>query len=238
MTENKQNSSEYEENGTVEEQNTEKTPDETTENSQENSSDDEAKEKTQTESSKGDLTSEEEDAIFKGLEGLDSIDEGIPGVPDLEAGEPAESADGKGEDGGSFSVDDLIASVKESSGFNLASDSPQKKNEEKTEAKPAGFPRINEETMQGNTVNAVDSRRIDMLLDIPVKVSVVLGRTRMSIGEVLSMEPGTVVELDTLVGEPVEILANDKLILRGEVVVIDENFGIRVTELVNNSKIQ
>jgi flagellar motor switch protein FliM len=71
------------------------------------------------------------------------------------------------------------------------------------------------------------------LKDVNIQVSVELGRTRRRIKEILSMGEGTIVELDKLAGEPVDILANNVPIARGEVVVIDENFGVRVTELLN-----
>lgn len=73
---------------------------------------------------------------------------------------------------------------------------------------------------------------IRLLLDIELEVSVELGRTRMRIKDVLSLGEGSIIELDKLVGEPVDIYANNKLIARGEVVVIDEDFGVRVTEIV------
>ncbi|WMI71921.1 flagellar motor switch phosphatase FliY [Aminobacterium sp. MB27-C1] len=79
------------------------------------------------------------------------------------------------------------------------------------------------------------SGNIDLIADIPVRVTVELGRTRKSISEILNMTPGSVIELDKMAGEPVDILVNSKLVARGEVVVIDENFGVRITEIVNSS---
>jgi flagellar motor switch protein FliN len=74
---------------------------------------------------------------------------------------------------------------------------------------------------------------LDLIMDVPLKVTVELGRTKMQIRDVLDLGKGSVVELDTLVGEPVSMLVNGKLIAKGEVVVIDENFGIRVTDIVS-----
>lgn len=74
------------------------------------------------------------------------------------------------------------------------------------------------------------------LKDVNIQVSVELGRTRRMIKEILSMGEGTIVELDKLAGEPVDILANNKPIAKGEVVVIDENFGVRITELLDVQK--
>lgn len=72
---------------------------------------------------------------------------------------------------------------------------------------------------------------LDMLLDIPLQVTVELGRTRKTVKEVLEITQGSIIELDKLAGEPVDILVNQKLIAVGEVVVIDEQFGIRVTDI-------
>jgi flagellar motor switch protein FliN len=74
---------------------------------------------------------------------------------------------------------------------------------------------------------------IDMLLDVTLPISIELGRTNMSIEDVLNLGPGSIVELNKLAGEPVDLLINDKLIARGEVVVVDENFGIRITTMVS-----
>lgn len=73
---------------------------------------------------------------------------------------------------------------------------------------------------------------IDMIADIPVRVTVELGKTRKSVSEVLALTTGSVIELDKMAGEPVDILVNGKPIARGEVVVIDENFGVRITDII------
>jgi flagellar motor switch protein FliN len=74
---------------------------------------------------------------------------------------------------------------------------------------------------------------LDMLHDVEMEVSAELGRTRMSVRELLSLTPGAIVELDRAAGSPADLLVNGRLIARGEVVVVDENFGIRVTEIVS-----
>jgi len=76
---------------------------------------------------------------------------------------------------------------------------------------------------------------LELLLDIPLKVTVELGRTKKQIKEILELSQGSIIELDKLAGEPVDILVNNKLIAKGEVVVIDENFGVRVTDIVSQS---
>ncbi|MBY6036083.1 flagellar motor switch phosphatase FliY [Fictibacillus nanhaiensis] len=79
----------------------------------------------------------------------------------------------------------------------------------------------------------VESKNLDMLLDIPLQVTVELGRTKKTIKDILEMTAGSIVELDKLAGEPVDIFVNHKMIAKGEVVVIDENFGVRVTEILS-----
>ncbi|MFJ7726512.1 flagellar motor switch phosphatase FliY [Neobacillus sp. NPDC097160] len=74
---------------------------------------------------------------------------------------------------------------------------------------------------------------IDMLYDIPLGITVELGRTEMQIRKILELGPGAVIQLDKLAGEPVDILANHKLIAKGEVVVIEENFGVRITDIIS-----
>jgi flagellar motor switch protein FliN/FliY len=74
---------------------------------------------------------------------------------------------------------------------------------------------------------------LDFILDIPLKVSVELGRSRMAIREVLQLAQGSVIELSKFAGEPLEVLINDKLIARGEVVVVNEKFGIRLTDIIS-----
>lgn len=74
---------------------------------------------------------------------------------------------------------------------------------------------------------------IEFILDIPLEISVELGRTKMLINELLKLGQGSVIELSKLAGETLEVLANQKLIARGEVVVVDEKYGIRLTEIVS-----
>jgi flagellar motor switch protein FliN/FliY len=78
-----------------------------------------------------------------------------------------------------------------------------------------------------------EAGNIGLIMDVSMEMTVELGRTRKLIKEILGMGEGTIIELDKLAGEPVDILVNHKLIAKGEVVVIDENFGVRVTEIVS-----
>lgn len=77
-----------------------------------------------------------------------------------------------------------------------------------------------------------DSSSLDLILDIPLTVTVELGRTKMLINDLLQLGQGSVVELTKLVGEPLEVLVNEKLVARGEVVVVNEKFGVRLTDIV------
>lgn len=78
----------------------------------------------------------------------------------------------------------------------------------------------------------VDHTKLNLLLDIPLKVTVVLGRTKRPIKDVLSLTPGSIVELAALADEPVEVLVNGTLVARGEVVVVNENFGVQITNII------
>ncbi len=75
-------------------------------------------------------------------------------------------------------------------------------------------------------------QNIELLMDVDLPVSIELGRTKMAIADILALGPGSVVELNKLAGEPVDLLVNYKVVARGEVVVVDENFGLRVTQLM------
>lgn len=90
----------------------------------------------------------------------------------------------------------------------------------------------------GNGGRSDEDENLEIIMDIEVEVTVELGRTQMKIKDVLALGEGSVIELDKLVGEPMEIYANDKLIARGEVVVIEEDFGVRITEIVKNRAMQ
>jgi len=98
---------------------------------------------------------------------------------------------------------------------------------EEPTAAPAEFQQL------GGTEKADSKQNIDILLDVKMPVSIELGRTEMPISELLVLGPGSVVELTRLAGEPVDLLVNGKVIARGEVVVVDENFGVRVTLLLS-----
>ena len=90
--------------------------------------------------------------------------------------------------------------------------------------------------LQPATAAGGDGADLRRLHDVPVELAVEIGRTRMTIGQTLDLRPGSVVSLNRLAGEPVDLLINGKPIARGEVVVIDEEFGLRVTDVVSSGR--
>ncbi len=99
-----------------------------------------------------------------------------------------------------------------------------------TPAGPALFPDL------ASGPGGTSSNDLDMILDIPVQLTVELGRTRIPIKHILQLAQGSVVELDALAGEPMDVLVNGTLIAQGEVVVVNEKFGIRLTDVVTPSE--
>lgn len=97
----------------------------------------------------------------------------------------------------------------------------------KAQAQGAAFEELKAEGGQNK------SRDMDFLLDIPLEITVELGRVRMLIKDLLQLGQGSVVELEKIAGEPMEILVNDKLVARGEVVVVNEKFGVRLTDIIS-----
>ncbi|MBU5677426.1 flagellar motor switch phosphatase FliY [Alkaliphilus sp. MSJ-5] len=102
---------------------------------------------------------------------------------------------------------------------------------EKVNIRPVQFQSFDE-----SSIKAGMPENISLIQDVPLKITVELGRTVKKISEILEFGPGTIIELDKLVGEPLDILVNGQYVAKGEVVVIDENYGIRVTDIVNPVK--
>ena len=84
--------------------------------------------------------------------------------------------------------------------------------------------------------NESQDRKLDLLLDVPLEVSVELGRSRLSIQNLLALGPGSVIELDKLAGEPLDILVNGRLVARGAAVVVNDKFGVRITDIVSRAE--
>ncbi|MDT8399657.1 MAG: flagellar motor switch protein FliN [Pseudomonadales bacterium] len=104
---------------------------------------------------------------------------------------------------------------------------------EAAHSEPAGD-RIFKPLEQGSEKSP--SRELEMVMDIPVKLNVELGRTRITIKQLLELSQGSVVELDGLAGDPMDILINGYLVAQGEVVVVDDKYGIRITEITTPSE--
>ncbi|MGE0761698.1 MAG: flagellar motor switch protein FliN [Bdellovibrionales bacterium] len=81
--------------------------------------------------------------------------------------------------------------------------------------------------------NETHDRNLALILDIPLRVTVELGRTKMVVSDLLNLGQGSVIELNKLAGEPMEVLVNDKLVARGEAVVVNEKFGVRLTDIIS-----
>jgi flagellar motor switch protein FliN/FliY len=130
------------------------------------------------------------------------------GLDDWEAAmaEQAEAEGGAGDEE-AFDPDDLIAEA---------------------EAKAAGLDELTDDAAPLN-----DEKKLDTILDIPVTISMEVGRTNISIRNLLQLNQGSVVELDRVAGEPLDVLVNGTLIAHGEVVVINDKFGIRLTDVIS-----
>ena len=99
---------------------------------------------------------------------------------------------------------------------------------------------VNEENGQPTEAtvpkSSFDERGIDLLLDIPLEVSVEVGRSRILVRDLLQLQEGSLIELDKLAGEPLDLYVNSRLIARGEAVVVNEKFGLRLTDVVSPSE--
>ena len=89
-----------------------------------------------------------------------------------------------------------------------------------------------------NAPEMVSAESIGLIKDVPLEVIVELGRTNKSISDILDFSPGKIIELDKIAGEPIDVLVNGKYVAKGEVVVIEESFGVRITEIISDSKPQ
>lgn len=108
--------------------------------------------------------------------------------------------------------------------------------EQTTEVAHPGQPHVFQRITKTGLQSGDTSSDIDMILDIPVQLTVELGRTRIPIKHILQLAQGSVIELDALAGEPMDVLVNGCLIAQGEVVVVNEKFGIRLTDIVTPSE--
>ena len=156
--------------------------------------------------------------------------ENLPSMEDLEGGGGGESEEVAGD---ADAVSDVEAEAEKEMLAMLDSlpDDDSKPtaddiNFDSTSASRAEFQQLQQ------PVTPPDARNIELLMDVDLPISIELGRTKMSISDILGLGPGSVVELNKLAGEPVDLLVNYKVVARGEVVVVDENFGLRITQLM------
>lgn len=113
---------------------------------------------------------------------------------------------------------------------------PPKRQEKPKTAEPVNVAPVEFEAFSEPPHTTNHLGNLDMLMDIPLSITVELGRTQRSVKEVLELSAGSIIELDKLAGEPVDILVNKRIVAKGEVVVIDENFGVRVTDILSQSE--
>lgn len=118
----------------------------------------------------------------------------------------------------------------------IADDWAQALEEQASTVQPDGAPAFDTVSAPASTAPSSSTQDIQMVLDIPVQLSVELGRTKVPIKYILQLAQGSVVELDALAGEPMDVLVNGYLIAQGEVVVVNEKFGIRLTDIVTPSE--
>ncbi len=186
---------------------------------------------------KSDEQSENQDGAAESIpadavDGLEAAADNQPEAPAKSNPEDAEEGDAEaamlammegepvGED--DSSLDDKLVDLPSAEPI-----SPDSINYTQPSAQRADFQQLSSDS------NTEAPRSIDMLMDVSLPISIELGRTKMSISEILALGPGSVVELNKLAGEPVEVLVNQKTVAFGEVVVVDENFGVRITQLMS-----
>jgi flagellar motor switch protein FliN/FliY len=99
-----------------------------------------------------------------------------------------------------------------------------------------GAPGIDDVTYNEDEQAARIAADLEAVFDVPVQVSAVLGRSKMDVGELLKLGPGTVLELDRRVGEAIDIYVNNRLVARGEVVLVEDKLGVTMTEIVNSER--
>ncbi|MBR4760954.1 MAG: flagellar motor switch phosphatase FliY [Lachnospiraceae bacterium] len=109
---------------------------------------------------------------------------------------------------------------------------PQMGMPDMTQMAPANISPAQFQSFGAPTMMMPGGENIGLIMDVPLEVTVELGRTRKSISEILDFTPGTIIELDKIAGEPIDVLVNGKFVAKGEVVVIEESFGVRVTEII------
>lgn len=127
-----------------------------------------------------------------------------------------------------MSSNDLYGTMEADPGYSRSYEAPRPR--EHVNVQPAQFQSFDDSRIM------IEKKNISLIMDVPLQVTVELGRTHKLIREILEFGPGSIIELDKLAGEPVDIMVNGKPIAKGEVVVIDESFGVRITDIIHPSK--
>ena len=164
--------------------------------------------------------------ISNGLSGSGDMGMGMPGMsmPNMSAGMPGMQMPGMSNMDGGMGMQGMNMGGMNMGGMPMGGNP----NLGPTNVQSVQFPNLGQQRLGPH-----EAGNIGLIMDVSMEMTVELGRTRKLIKEILGMGEGTIIELDKLAGEPVDILVNHKLIAKGEVVVIDENFGVRVTEIVS-----
>ena len=127
-------------------------------------------------------------------------------------------------------IDDLVDGGGEEMADDWAAAMEEQAAEEGMDIEPQPLDELIDE---GGAIAVTDNPDLEVILDIPVNISMVVGATQISIRNLLQLNQGSVIELDRLAGEPLDVMVNDTLIAHGEVVVVNEKFGIRLTDVVS-----
>jgi len=112
--------------------------------------------------------------------------------------------------------------------INVEGNKPKQRNDRQVDVLPLAFREFDDKASQTKT-----KENIDLILDVPLQITVELGKVRKLIRDILELNPGSIIELDKMAGEPVDILVNGKMIAKGEVVVIEDSFGVRITDILS-----
>lgn len=132
--------------------------------------------------------------------------------------------------------DDWAAAMNEQASSEADWADAMKEQQSATGYSAAEFPNLGEQKPQPKSGGGSDEIKLDVILDVPVTVSLEIGRTKINIRNLLQLNQGSVVELDRFAGEPMDVLVNGTLIAHGEVVVVNDKFGIRLTDIISPSE--
>ena len=132
--------------------------------------------------------------------------------------------------------DDWAAAMNEQASSEVDWADAMKEQQSATGYSAAEFPNLGEQKHQPKSGGGSDEIKLDVILDVPVTVSLEIGRTKINIRNLLQLNQGSVVELDRFAGEPMDVLVNGTLIAHGEVVVVNDKFGIRLTDIISPSE--